>query len=121
MPVERLACALQPPASTEKWLLEGKKTMIINEVYAYVSEDAAGEGIVATLDQQNRVWIPLVFTDYSRIDHFRQMARQIAGYIGRPVKLYRFTLRKEIEQVDPPANPPPDPSSSGGRSLFSSS
>lgn len=71
----------------------------IDEMFAFISVDEYGEGLVGTLTRTG--WMPLVGADMSRVDSLRKMAQQVARDSGRDVKLVRFSNRTELETFKP--------------------
>jgi hypothetical protein len=70
----------------------------IDELFAFVAEDAEGEGIIGiTVDG---VFFPLVGADMDRIDSLMPIAKQIGETYNKSVKLLRFSKRSLMEEFD---------------------
>ena len=44
-------------------------------------------------------WVPLVATDWDRVQSLKPLASQIAKAAGRPLKLVKFRERIEVEDI----------------------
>jgi hypothetical protein len=76
------------------------KTLLrIDELYAFIASDADGEGLPAF--QNGGMMLPMVCADKARVDSLREMARQIVRETGNKITLCRFSLREEIEVIEP--------------------
>jgi hypothetical protein len=73
---------------------------LIEEMFAFVSEDGDCEGVVA-LQGRDGMWMPLVGADMARVDSIRVVAQKIANSTGRRLRLLRFTVRHELEVIEP--------------------
>ncbi len=71
----------------------------ITELYAFIAENAAGEGVCAF--QYGYALLPMVGADMDRIDSLREKAREIAAVSGRRIRLCKFSVRTELELIDP--------------------
>ncbi len=71
----------------------------IDEIYAFIAEEAKGEGVCAF--QFGNTLLPMVCADIARVDSLREKAREIAAVSGRRIRLVRFTTRTELELIDP--------------------
>lgn len=74
----------------------------IDAMYAFVISDTSpdDEGIVAAMGPGG-IWIPLVGSDRARVDSLRTMVQQIATATGKPIRLVRFSVREELEVIEP--------------------
>ena len=80
--------------------LNAKKTLLrIDELYAFIAQDADGEGLPAFL--HDRVMMPMVCADKARVDALREKAKEIAAASGNKITLCRFSVREEIEVIEP--------------------
>ena len=70
----------------------------IEEIFAYVGVDDDGNESVAEL-QIPGCWVPLVATDWDRVQSLKPLASQIAKAAGRPMKLVKFRERIEVEDI----------------------
>lgn len=72
----------------------------IDQMYAYIAQDPDGsEGITAFLAEDG--WMPMVGADLKRAEALRPMAEILARESGRPIKLVRFEIRTELEDILP--------------------
>lgn len=67
----------------------------ITELYAFVSKDEGGEGLIGMII--NGTFIPFVCADKKRIESLKPHAKNIAKESGKKVKLIKLTCREEIE------------------------
>jgi hypothetical protein len=72
----------------------------IDAMFAFVAEDADGEGFCAFRDSDGSSF-PLVGADVARLDEMRRVAQAIADGSGRPIRLLRFSVREEVEAIEP--------------------
>lgn len=73
----------------------------IDEMYAFIQLDPLDntEGIIAFLAESG--WMPMVGADMARVTTLMPRAKEVANATGRPVKLVKFSVRTEIEVVEP--------------------
>ena len=71
----------------------------IKEMYAFIAEDEEGEGLAAFL--RDDIWMPLVGADAARVDNLRIFAQTVADQSGRRITLARFTVRTDLEVIEP--------------------
>ena len=72
----------------------------ITEMFAFTTIDEDGnEGVVAVF--KGNTWLPLTGADIERIDSLRGEAEYVAQAIGKPVTLARFSVRQDLEVLDP--------------------
>lgn len=73
----------------------------ITEIYAFVSVDEGGEGVVGmTLPIDGReTFMPFVCADKSRMESLKPIAKDIAKASGKTIKLIKMTNRKDIETL----------------------
>lgn len=82
-------------------IVNDKKTLLrIDELWAFVAQDRDGEGLPAFM-LDNGMWMPLVAADRERVDSLRERAKQIARESGNKITLCRFSVREEIEVIEP--------------------
>jgi hypothetical protein len=80
--------------------LNAKKTLLrIDELYAFITSDADGEGLPAF--SHNGFMLPMVCADKARVDALRAKAKEIAAKSGNKITLCRFSVREEIEVIEP--------------------
>jgi hypothetical protein len=81
-------------------MIDSKKTLLrIDELYAFIAHDADGEGLPAFL--RNGMMMPMVCADKARVDSFREVAKMMTQQSGNKITLCRFSLREEIEVIEP--------------------
>jgi hypothetical protein len=73
----------------------------ITEIYAFVSIDEGGEGVVGmTMPINGReTFMPFVCADKQRMESLKPIAKQIAKESGKQIKLIKLTNRKDIETL----------------------
>jgi hypothetical protein len=73
----------------------------INEIWAYISVDNEGnEGICAFLSNTSGAMMPMVCADRERVEQLRPIAKQLAKISPYPIKLVKFSLREDVEQIE---------------------
>lgn len=72
----------------------------IDALYAFIAEDAEGEGVCAFQDPAGR-WLPMVGADGMRVESLKPIAQQIARKSGQRIRLVRFAGREELEVFEP--------------------
>lgn len=75
-------------------------------MYAYISHekgDPDDEGVTAFLSGPTlmRQWMPMVGADEKRMVSLRPMAQGIANTTGQKVTLVKFSVRTDLETIDP--------------------
>ena len=73
-------------------------------IYAFLSVDPGGEGIVATgieVDDKTVGLYTLVTSNLTQVKRMRPFARAAAVKSGKPVRLVKFTQREDIETLRP--------------------
>lgn len=75
----------------------------IEEIYAFVSVDEGGEGIIAKqLDLPNGLtFMPFICADKQRMESLKPFAELMSQSTGTKIKLIKFTCREEIEEYSP--------------------
>lgn len=75
----------------------------IDELFAFIAEDASpdDEGIAAYWHAGMLAYMPLVGADRARVDALRKWAQEIATVTKKRMKLVRFSVREELEQIEP--------------------
>lgn len=76
--------------------------LFIDEMWAWVSSDAEGEGILGAsmVLAGQPVMMPLVGADRARMESFRGLAREIASREHKRVRLIRFSSREVVETIN---------------------
>lgn len=75
-------------------------TNSIDTVHAFIGVDHDGEGIAAFLGPDG-VWMPMVAADPERIKHLRPIAQDIATISGKRLVLAKFSVREDLEVINP--------------------
>ena len=73
---------------------------IIKEMFAFIAVDDGDEGICGA-NLPGIGFAPLVGADMERIDSLRPIARDIAMALGKEIKLVKFSVREELETINP--------------------
>jgi len=73
----------------------------IDSIWAVLSVDAGGEGVVAAPLVPGALTVPLIAADEARLKSILPIARAIAKHSGMKMRLVRFTVREEIEEINP--------------------
>ncbi len=68
----------------------------INELWAFVSSDEEGEGVLGAQLASGQ-WMPFIGADEARIKSLREIAVDIARAQGIDIKLVKFSHREEVE------------------------
>lgn len=72
----------------------------IDEVFAFVSVDEKGEGIIGQTVQLmgQTVFMPFVCADKARMESLKPLAKKMAKEAHKKIKLIRLSIREEIEE-----------------------
>ncbi len=73
----------------------------IDAIWAVLSVDDGGEGVVAAPVGPGRMTIPLIAADKARLDSVIPFAKQLAPRLGKVLRLAKFTKREDIEIYRP--------------------
>jgi hypothetical protein len=77
-----------------------QKTLLhIDELFVFVASDKDGEAVPAF--EAGTVMMPLVAADKARVDTLRSIARTIAKQSGNKITLCRFSVREDLEVIEP--------------------
>lgn len=74
----------------------------ITDIWAFVSVDEGGEGIVGMtmeLEEGRKTFMPFVCADEARVASLRPHAIGISKATGKKIKLVKFSQREEIEDI----------------------
>ena len=73
----------------------------IDQMYAFIQLDPLDntEGVIAFMSENG--WMPMVGADMGRVEFLKPMAKRVADETGRPVQLIKFSVREEIEEIEP--------------------
>jgi hypothetical protein len=72
----------------------------IDEIYAFISSDETGEGVVA-MTLADGSTIPMIGADMARVNDLRKVAQQIADVMHIRIKLIKLSVREEVEEIAP--------------------
>jgi len=74
----------------------------IDRIWAVLSVDEAdgNEGVVAAPTLTGML-MPLIAADPARLKDIMPLARNIATATGRRLRLVKFTMREEVEEISP--------------------
>lgn len=65
------------------------------------------EGLVAFWSAARGGWVPMIAADPVMADEMRVHAQNIANHMGRPIQVSVFSIRKNVETIEP-QQPGPD-------------
>lgn len=73
----------------------------ITELYAFVSVDEGGEGVIGqTIPMGGReVFMPFVCADKARMESLKPLAKQISEHTGKKIRLIKMSKRTVIEEI----------------------
>jgi hypothetical protein len=71
----------------------------IDRLWAFLSVDDGGEGVMAA--PIGDMTLPLVAADRARVDSLIPMARKLATFFGKPIRLAKFDRRTDVEIYQP--------------------
>lgn len=73
----------------------------IRQMFAYIVADAGpeDEGVIGELVGDH--WMPFVGADEERMRSLRPRAELVAAVLGKPVTLARFSVREDLEEIQP--------------------
>jgi hypothetical protein len=74
----------------------------IQTMYAFVSEDEKGEGLIGM--KLGQVFMPFVASDETRFRQLRQLADEVARANNKRVRVLKFENPTEIEVIEPNLN-----------------
>lgn len=79
----------------------GNNILKINEMYAFVSVDEGGEGVVGMTVRMygKEVFMPFVCADKARVESLRPKAFEISKMSGKSIKLLKFSTREVLEEI----------------------
>lgn len=74
----------------------------ITEIYAFVSVDEGGEGIIGeTMPVGGReIFMPFICADKDRLEQIRPFAERIHKETGKKIRLIKLTNREELEILE---------------------
>jgi len=71
----------------------------LNQIWAIVSVDEGGEGIVAAPTMQGVLTIPLITGEERLLDSMKAMARSVSAVTGKKMRLVKFSQREVVEEI----------------------
>lgn len=74
-----------------------KNTFKIKSVWAFISEDEGGEGLVGA-PMMGMGTMPLIAADEARLKDLKPLAREVAKLTKKKIKLIKLTMREDIEE-----------------------
>jgi hypothetical protein len=99
---------LSAPTVAESSSREERKMPKIEEMYAYIAHekgDPDDEGLTAfkmpAMGFKPEQWAPMVGADEARMKSLKSMAQQIANTTGQRITLAKFSVRTDIETIEP--------------------
>lgn len=70
----------------------------IKTIHAFIAEDKDGtEGVIGQYTPNG--WMPFVCADETRVESLRPIAQQIAKTTNHKIKLCRFSIREDLENI----------------------
>jgi hypothetical protein len=72
----------------------------IDQIWAVLSVDEGGEGVVAAPIQQGMLTVPLIAADEARLEIIMQLARQLTKLTGKKMRLVKFSTRTVVEEIE---------------------
>jgi hypothetical protein len=72
----------------------------IDEMWAFISSDATGEGVCA-MTHTSGYWLPMICADMLRVESLMPVARALATQTNKKIKLIKLTVREEIMEITP--------------------
>lgn len=76
----------------------------IEAMYAYITHekgDPYDEGVAAFLPPMTHQWMPMVGADEERMVSLRPIAQELADATGQKITLVKFSVRTDLETIDP--------------------
>jgi hypothetical protein len=73
----------------------------IDHLWAFLSVDEGGEGVIGAPLARSSLSIPMVAADEARLDSLIPLAKKISDQLNIKVRLVKFTVREEIEEYNP--------------------
>lgn len=73
----------------------------IDLIYAFLSMDESGEGIIGAPIGPGGSMMPLIASDATRMRTIVPLVHDIANAYGMKIKLVKFTTREMIEEINP--------------------
>jgi hypothetical protein len=72
----------------------------IDQIWAVLSVDETGEGVVAAPIQQGMLTVPLIAADEARLEDIKKLARQLVKLTGKKMRLVKFSTRTVVEEIE---------------------
>lgn len=76
----------------------------ITEIYAFVSSDENGEGVIGMTmpTDAGETFMPFVCADKAKLEKYKFLAKMIGKHSSKTIKLIKLTNREEIEVYERP-------------------
>ena len=68
----------------------------IEKMYAFVTEDGEGEGLMAF--KSGNTWLPMVGADFKRVDSLIPIAEEMAKITDKGFRILQFDNRKDVTE-----------------------
>jgi hypothetical protein len=73
----------------------------IGSIWAVLSVDEGGEGLVAAPLAPGMLSVPLIAADETRLTQITQIARMMSRVSKKPMRVVKFTTREDIGEIEP--------------------
>lgn len=73
----------------------------IDIMYAFIAEEPDGSEGVTAFQSNKGLWMPMVGADIARIESLKEIAQQLANASKCKIRLCRFIVREEVEEISP--------------------
>lgn len=73
----------------------------IDKIWAVLSVDEGGEGVVAVPMLNGNGMLPLIAADEARLNDIVKMARAAGSVTGKKMRLVRFNHREVVGDIEP--------------------
>jgi hypothetical protein len=73
----------------------------IDRIWAFLSLDDGGEGVIAAPIGSEGMTMPLIAADKARLDSLIPLAKHLAKMFRKPIRLAKFSKREDVEIYQP--------------------
>ena len=80
-------------------IIDTKNYLDADHVYAFLSVDENGEGLIAAGDKGGGL-LPLIFTDIKKVEQLKEGVKQMLKVTGKKARLVKFSKREIIEELE---------------------
>ena len=80
-------------------IIDTKNYLDADHVYAFLSVDENGEGLIAAGDKRGGL-LPLIFTDIKKVEQLKEGVKQMLKVTGKKARLVKFSKREIIEELE---------------------